>query len=150
MCIRDSFYNAAEPVKEYVRTALNEEVEAAGLEVTETTDYETLTIALVMDGNTLIADNSSENYSQGAYIQIFTREGYAAVTGYQAGELGEHEVAVYVQDGMLPESFNLMGEDYTLSHCHGISQICFPVSCLPRLPPERKPHRCHPHNPMTD
>lgn len=108
------FYNAAEPVKEYVRTALNEEVEAAGLEVTETTDYETLTIALVMDGNTLIADNSSENYSQGAYIQIFTREGYAAVTGYQAGELGEHEVAVYVQDGMLPESFNLMGEDYTV------------------------------------
>lgn len=108
------FYNAAEPVKEYVRTALNEEVEAAGLEVTETTDYEALTIALVMDGNTLIADNSSENYSQGAYIQIFTREGYAAVTGYQAGELGEHEVAVYVQDGMLPESFNLMGEDYTV------------------------------------
>lgn len=108
------FYNAAEPVKEYVRTALNEEVEAAGLEVTETTDYETLTIALVMDGNTLIADNSSENYSQGAYIQIFTREGYAAVTGYQVGELGEHEVAVYVQDGMLPESFNLMGEDYTV------------------------------------
>lgn len=108
------FYNAAEPVKEYVRTALNEEVEAAGLEVTETTDYEALTIALVMDGNTLIADNSSENYSQGAYIQIFTREGYAAVTGYQVGELGEHEVAVYVQDGMLPESFNLMGEDYTV------------------------------------
>ena len=108
------FYNAAEPVKEYVRTALNEEVEAAGLEVTETTDYETLTIALVMDGNTLIADNSSENYSQGAYIQIFTREGYAAVTGYQAGELGENEVAVYVQDGMLPETFNLMGEDYTV------------------------------------
>lgn len=112
--IDTQFYNAAEPVKEYVRTALNEEVEAAGLEVTETTDYETLTIALVMDGNTLIADNSSENYSQGAYIQIFTREGYAAVTGYQAGELGEHEVAVYVQDGMLPESFNLMGEDYTV------------------------------------
>lgn len=108
------FYNAAEPVKEYVRTALNEEVEAAGLEVTETTDYETLTIALVMDGNTLIADNSSENYSQGAYIQIFTREGYAAVTGYQAGELGEHEVAAYVQDGALPETFNLMGEDYTV------------------------------------
>ena len=108
------FYNAAEPVKEYVRTALNEEVEAAGLEVTEATDYETLTIALVMDGNTLIADNSSENYSQGAYIQIFTREGYAAVTGYQAGELGENEVAVYVQDGMLPETFNLMGEDYTV------------------------------------
>ena len=112
--IDTQFYNAAEPIKEYVRTALNEEVEAAGLEVTETTDYETLTIALVMDGNTLIADNSSENYSQGAYIQIFTREGYAAVTGYQAGELGEHEVAVYVQDGMLPESFNLMGEDYTV------------------------------------
>ena len=112
--IDTQFYNAAEPVKEYVRTALNEEVEAAGLEVTETTDYETLTIALVMDGNTLIADNSSENYSQGAYIQIFTWEGYAAVTGYQAGELGEHEVAVYVQDGMLPESFNLMGEDYTV------------------------------------
>lgn len=108
------FYNAAEPVKEYVRTALNEEVEAAGLEVTETTDYETLTIALVMDGNTLIADNSSENYSQGAYIQIFTREGYAAVTGYQVGELGEHEVAAYVQDGALPETFNLMGEDYTV------------------------------------
>ena len=112
--IDTQFYNAAEPVKEYVRTALNEEVETAGLAVTETTDYETLTIALVMDGNTLIADNSSENYSQGAYIQIFTREGYAAVTGYQAGELGEHEVAVYVQDGMLPESFNLMGEDYTV------------------------------------
>ncbi len=112
--IDTQFYNAAEPVKDYVRTALNEEVEAAGLEVTETTDYETLTIALVMDGNTLIADNSSENYSQGAYIQIFTREGYAAVTGYQAGELGENEVAVYVQDGMLPESFNLMGEDYTV------------------------------------
>ena len=112
--IDTQFYNAAEPVKDYVRTALNEEVEAAGLAVTETTDYETLTIALVMDGNTLIADNSSENYSQGAYIQIFTREGYAAVTGYQAGELGEHEVAVYVQDGMLPESFNLMGEDYTV------------------------------------
>ena len=112
--IDTQFYNAAEPVKEYVRTALNEEVEAAGLEVTETTDYETLTIALVMDGNTLIADNSSENYSQGAYIQIFTREGYAAVTGYQVGELGEHEVAVYVQDGMLPETFNLMGEDYTV------------------------------------
>ena len=108
------FYNAAEPVKEYVRTALNEEVEAAGLAVTETTDYETLTIALVMDGNTLIADNSSENYSQGAYIQFFTPEGYAAATGYQVGELGEHEVAVYVQDGMLPESFNLMGEDYTV------------------------------------
>lgn len=112
--IDTQFYNAAEPVKEYVRTALNEEVEAAGLAVTETTDYETLTIALVMDGNTLIADNSSENYSQGAYIQIFTREGYAAVTGYQAGELGENEVAVYVQDGMLPETFNLMGEDYTV------------------------------------
>ena len=112
--IDTQFYNAAEPVKDYVRTALNEEVEAAGLAVTETTDYETLTIALVMDGNTLIADNSSENYSQGAYIQIFTREGYAAVTGYQAGELGEHEVAVYVQGGMLPESFNLMGEDYTV------------------------------------
>lgn len=112
--IDTQFYNAAEPVKEYVRTALNEEVEAAGLEVTETTDYETLTIALVMDGNTLIADNSSENYSQGAYIQIFTREGYAAVTGYQVGELGEHEVAAYVQDGALPETFNLMGEDYTV------------------------------------
>ena len=112
--IDTQFYNAAEPVKDYVRTALNEEVEAAGLAVTETTDYETLTIALVMDGNTLIADNSSENYSQGAYIQIFTREGYAAVTGYQAGELGEHEVAAYVQDGALPETFNLMGEDYTV------------------------------------
>ena len=112
--IDTQFYNAAEPVKDYVRTALNEEVEAAGLAVTETTDYETLTIALVMDGNTLIADNSSENYSQGAYIQIFTREGYAAVTGYQVGELGEHEVAAYVQDGALPETFNLMGEDYTV------------------------------------
>ena len=111
--IDTQFYNAAEPVKDYVRTALNEEVEAAGLEVTETTDYETLTIALVMDGNTLIADNSSENYSQGAYIQIFTREGYAAVTGYQAS-WGSTRWPSTSRTGCCPEFLNLMGEDYTV------------------------------------
>ena len=112
--IETHFYNVAEPVKGYVRSVLAEEAEEAGLEVTETADYETLTIALVMDGNTLSADNSSENYGQGAYIQFFTPEGYAAATGYQVGELGEHEVAVYVQDGTLPETFHLLGEDYTV------------------------------------
>ncbi len=114
------FYNAAEPVKEYVRTALNEEVEAAGLEVTQLVDYDSLSVALLMDGNRLVprddkllADTAVAT-SQGAYIQFFTPEGYAAVTGYQVGELGEHEVAAYVQDGTLPETFNLMGEDYTV------------------------------------
>ncbi len=118
--IDTQFYNAAEPVKEYVRTALNEEVEAAGLEVTQLVDYDSLSVALLMDGNRLVprddkllADTAVAT-SQGAYIQFFTPEGYAAVTGYQVGELGEHEVAAYVQDGTLPETFNLMGEDYTV------------------------------------
>ncbi len=108
------FYNAAEPVKDCVQSALAEEAEAAGLEVTGLVVYDSLTLALYMDGSRLTTDRHTDNYGQGAYIQFFTREGYAAATGYQPAELDDYEVAVYVQDGTLPETFNLLGEDYTV------------------------------------
>ncbi len=120
------FYNAAEPVKGYARSVLEQAAQEAGLEIEEMVDYESLTLALALDGNHLLVDNSA-NYANGAYIQFFSVQNYENLTGTSVGELGDHEVAAYVQDGALPETFNLLGQDYTvrewLSEAPGHSEL---------------------------
>lgn len=108
------FYDAAPEFRELALDKLDEMTEQAGLEVEKLTHFESLTVALRMDGNLLTADNSDTDYSQGAYIQFFTPDGYEDLTGYRPQGLGEHEAAVYVQDGSLPGAFDLMGETYTV------------------------------------
>ena len=105
------FYNAAEPVKGYARSLLEQAAQEAGLEIEAMVDYESMTLALAMNGNRLYVNNSADP-GEGAYIQFFSVQNYEALTGTSLGELGDHEVAAYVQDGTLPETFNLLGQDY--------------------------------------
>ena len=107
------FYNAAEPVKGYARSALEQQVQAAGLEIEESVDYESLTMSLVQDGNTLSAELSTE--LPGAYVQFLTEEGWASLTGQPLQPLGDHQVALCVQEGNLGDRINLLGEDYTVT-----------------------------------
>ena len=107
------FYNAAEPVKGYARTVLEQAAQEAGLEIEEMVNYETLTMTLTQDGNTLDAVLSTD--LPGAYIQFLTVEGWEALTGQQLQPLGDHQVALCVQEGSLGDQINLLGEDYTVT-----------------------------------
>ena len=107
------FYNAAEPVKGYARTVLEQAAQEAGLEIEELVDYESLTMSLVQDGNTLSAELSTD--LPGAYVQFLTEEGWEALTGQQLQPLGDHQVALCVQEGSLGDQITLLGEDYTVT-----------------------------------
>ena len=107
------FYNAAEPVKGYVRSVLEQNVQEAGLEIEKMADYETLTVTLTQDGNVLDAVLSTE--LPGVYVQFLTTEGWASLTGQQLQPLGDHEVALCVQEGNLGDQITLLGEDYTVT-----------------------------------
>ncbi len=107
------FYNAAEPVKGYARSVLEQATQEAGLEIEEMVDYESLTMSLVQDGNALSAELSTE--LPGAYVQFLTEEGWEALTGQQLQPLGDHQVALCVQEGNLGDQINLLGEDYTVT-----------------------------------
>lgn len=107
------FYNAAEPVKGYARTVLEQAAQEAGLEIEEMVNYETLTMTLTQDGNTLDAVLSTD--LPGAYVQFLTLEGWEALTGQQLQPLGDHQVALCVQEGSLGDQITLLGEDYTVT-----------------------------------
>lgn len=107
------FYNAAEPVKGYARSALEQQVQEAGLEIEDMVDYESLTMSLVQDGNALSAELSTD--LPGAYVQFLTVEGWEALTGQQLQPLGDHQVALCVQEGNLGDQINLLGEGYTVT-----------------------------------
>ena len=107
------FYNAAEPVKGYARTVLEQAAQEAGLEIQDMVDYESLTMSLVQDGNALSAELSTD--LPGAYIQFLTVEGWEALTGQQLQPLGDHQVALCVQEGSLGDQITLLGEDYTVT-----------------------------------
>ena len=107
------FYNAAEPVKGYARSVLEQAAQEAGLEIEAMVDYESLTMSLVQDGNALSAELSTD--LPGAYVQFLTVEGWEALTGQQLQPLGDHQVALCVQEGNLGDQINLLGEDYTVT-----------------------------------
>ena len=107
------FYNAAEPVKGYARTVLEQAAQEAGLEIQDMVDYESLTMSLVQDGNALSAELSTD--LPGAYVQFLTLEGWEALTGQQLQPLGDHQVALCVQEGSLGDQITLLGEDYTVT-----------------------------------
>ena len=107
------FYNAAEPVKGYARSVLEQAAQEAGLEIEAMVDYESLTMSLVQDGNALSAELSTD--LPGAYVQFLTVEGWEALTGQQLQPLGNHQVALCVQEGNLGDQINLLGEDYTVT-----------------------------------
>lgn len=107
------FYNAAEPVKGYARTVLEQAAQEAGLEIQDMVDYESLTMSLVQDGNALSAELSTD--LPGAYVQFLTVEGWEALTGQQLQPLGDHQVALCVQEGSLGDQITLLGEDYTVT-----------------------------------
>ena len=111
--IETHFYNAAEPVKGYARSVLEQAAQEAGLEIETTVDYETLTVTLTQDGNVLDAVLSTE--LPGVYVQFLTTEGWASLTGQQLQPLGDHEVAICVQSGQLGDQITLLGEDYTVT-----------------------------------
>lgn len=111
--IETHFYNAAEPVKGYARSVLEQAAQEAGLEIEEMADYETLTMTLTQDGNVLDAVLSTE--LSGVYVQFLTTEGWASLTGQQLQPLGDHEVAICVQSGQLGDQITLLGEDYTVT-----------------------------------
>lgn len=111
--IETHFYNAAEPVKGYARSVLEQAAQEAGLEIETTVDYETLTVTLTQDGNVLDAVLSTE--LPGVYVQFLTTEGWASLTGQQLQPLGDHEVALCVQEGNLGDQITLLGEDYTVT-----------------------------------
>lgn len=111
--IETHFYNAAEPVKGYARSVLEQATQEAGLEIEEMADYETLTMTLTQDGNVLDAVLSTE--LPGVYVQFLTTEGWASLTGQQLQPLGDHEVAICVQSGQLGDQITLLGEDYTVT-----------------------------------
>ena len=111
--IETHFYNAAEPVKGYARSVLEQAAQEAGLEIEEMADYETLTMTLTQDGNVLDAVLSTE--LPGVYVQFLTTEGWASLTGQQLQPLGDHEVAICVQSGQLGDQITLLGEDYTVT-----------------------------------
>lgn len=111
--IETHFYNAAEPVKGYARSVLEQAAQEAGLEIEEMADYETLTMTLTQDGNVLDAVLSTE--LPGVYVQFLTTEGWASLTGQQLQPLGDHEVALCVQEGNLGDQITLLGEDYTVT-----------------------------------
>lgn len=111
--IETHFYNAAEPVKGYARSVLEQKVQEAGLEIEKMVDYETLTMTLAQDGNVLDAVISTE--LPGVYVQFLTTEGWASLTGQQLQPLGDHEVALCVQSGQLGDQITLLGEDYTVT-----------------------------------
>ena len=107
------FYNAAEPVKGYVRSVLEQNVQEAGLEIEKMADYETLTVTLTQDDNVLDAVLSTE--LPGVYVQFLTIEGWSSLTGQQLQPLGDHEVALCEQEGHLEDQITLLGEDYTVT-----------------------------------
>lgn len=107
------FYNAAEPVKGYARSVLEQAAQEAGLEIEDMVDYESLTMSLVQDGNALSAELSTD--LPGAYVQFLTVEGWGTLTGQQLQPLGDHQVALCVQEGNLGDQINLLGEDYTVT-----------------------------------
>ena len=111
--IETHFYNAAEPVKGYARSVLEQAAQEAGLEIEEMADYETLTMTLTQDGNVLDAVLSTE--LPGVYVQFLTTEGWASLTGQQLQPLGDHEVAICVQSGQLGDQITLLVEDYTVT-----------------------------------
>ena len=76
-------------------------------------DYESLTMSLVQDGNALSAELSTD--LPGAYVQFLTVEGWKALTGQQLQPLGDHQVALCVQEGNLGDQITLLGEDYTVT-----------------------------------
>lgn len=107
------FYNAAEPVKGYARSVLEQAAQEAGLEIEDMVNYESLTMSVVQDGNALSAELSTD--LPGAYVQFLTVEGWEALTGQQLQPLGDHQVALCVQEGNLGDQINLLGEDYTVT-----------------------------------
>ena len=51
----------------------------------------------------------------GVQRQFLTVEGWEALTGQQLQPLGDHQVALCVQEGNLGDQINLLGEDYTVT-----------------------------------
>lgn len=114
-----TFSDSSPGQNQLLEKALAETAEEIGVTPKNYSSYQSLALTFVERKNALLADSEVENpdavsYDELAAVTMISADTYERMTG-EALKLTDNEVAVCHEKGKLEETFQMMGETYTIA-----------------------------------
>lgn len=114
-----TFSDSSPGQNQLLEKALAETAEEIGVTLKNYSSYQSLALTFVERKNALLADSEVENpdavsYDELAAVTMISADTYERMTG-EALKLTDNEVAVCHEKGKLEETFQMMGETYTIA-----------------------------------
>lgn len=107
-------YEASEEEQAALLDMVETCTDAAGMQIESLHAYEGLQFSMAKIGDDLIADTGRADEGEITYLLVFSAEEYEKATE-ESINVSAGQVAVYEQNGHLPDTFRLFGETYTVS-----------------------------------
>lgn len=114
-----TYYESSREQNDALEHTAAETAEELGVKLKNYQAYQSLSVTFLKRENELLADTAAEtpatvSYDDLAAVTLISADTYAHMTG-ETLQLADNEVAVYCAKGKLADTFQMMGEAYTIA-----------------------------------